>query len=121
MPQRHNYYHLPKVRRTPLEIFLDWIGPAVLFSALGKETPTMQQGLVSVKMTPVQANGIESVGYVDGTRKLYVKFRNSQEALCFDGIPRFRFSGLMSSPRKDAYFKSFIKDSFLSSQVQLPG
>ena len=79
----------------------------------------MQQGLVSVRMVPIHANGIESVGYVDGTRKLYVKYRNSS-TVCFEGIPRFRFNGLMASPRKDAYFKTSSKTAF-SAEVKLPG
>ncbi len=72
-----------------------------------------------VKMAAVDADLFESVGYVDATRSLYVKFRNAP-ALRFEKVPRFRYQGLLAAPRKDAYFKTFIKDQFLTRQVELP-
>ena len=73
-----------------------------------------------VKMVPVDANMFESVGYVDSTRSLYVKFRNAP-TLVFADMPRFRYTGLMSAPRKDAYFRTFIKDRFLTKEAPPPG
>ena len=73
-----------------------------------------------VKMLPVDAETFESIGYVGSTRSLYIKFRNSP-TLCFNDIPAFRYSGLMAAPRKDAYFRSFIKDRFLAKEVPPPG
>jgi hypothetical protein len=70
----------------------------------------------NVKMTPVNAKLFESVGYVDAKRQLYVKFRNSP-TLCFDDMPRFRYTGLMAAPRKDAYFQTYIKNQFLCKEV----
>ena len=73
-----------------------------------------------VKMMPVDADLIESVGYLTAGRKLYVKFRTSP-ALCYEGVPGFRYQGLLSAPRKDAYFRSFIKDQFLAKEVPSNG
>ncbi len=72
-----------------------------------------------VKMVPVDADLFEAIGYVPKTRQLYVKFRNSP-ALCFDNVPGFRYEGLLAAPRKDAYYRTFIKDRFLTKPVELP-
>lgn len=73
----------------------------------------MEPQAQSVKMTTVEADQFESVGYEDATRCLYIKFRDGTK-LRFDKVPRFRIQGLLSAPRKDAYFRTFIKDQFLS-------
>jgi hypothetical protein len=73
----------------------------------------------AVKMVPVEAGSFESVGYVTGARQLYVKFRNSP-TLCFNNVPGFRYEGLLSAPRKDAYYKAFIQNFFISKVVELP-
>ena len=73
----------------------------------------------AVKMVTVNADAFESVGYTASTRQLYIKFRNAP-ALCFNNVPGFRFEGLLSAPRKDAYYKTFIKDLFLTKPVELP-
>lgn len=70
----------------------------------------------SVKLAAVDAEFIESVGYEDLTHTLVLKFRDGS-TIRFHKVPHFRFSGLMSAPRKDAYFKTFIKDHFLSRSV----
>jgi hypothetical protein len=67
----------------------------------------------AVKLLTVDADLLESVGYEDLTHTLYLKFRDGA-TLRFQKVPHFRFSGLMSAPRKDAYYKTFIKDQFLS-------
>jgi len=54
-----------------------------------------------------------------GSRKLFVKFRDSS-TLYFEGVPGFRYQGLLSSPRKDAYFKTYIKDCFLAKTMPSP-
>lgn len=72
-----------------------------------------------VKMMPVDADLFEAIGYTPKTRQLYVKFRNSRP-LCFDNVPGFRYEGLLSAPRKDAYYRTFIKDRFLTKPVELP-
>jgi KTSC domain len=74
-------------------------------------------GQPSVRMMAVDAKTFESVGYANAGRKLYVKFRDAP-ILCFEGVPGFRFQGLLTAARKDAYFKTYIKDQFLSKQVQ---
>lgn len=71
----------------------------------------------AVKMAAVEADSFESVGYEDGSRCMVIKFRNAP-AMRFEKVPRFRYQGLMSAPRKDAYFKAFIKDQFLARQVE---
>ena len=73
----------------------------------------------SVRMMPVDADLFESIGYLPKTRQLYVKFRNSP-ALCFDNVPGFRYDSLLTAPRKDAYYRTFIKDRFLTKTVELP-
>jgi hypothetical protein len=70
----------------------------------------------AVKMVPVEADMFESVGYEDLTHCLYLKIRNAQ-TIRFEKVPRFRFQGLLGAPRKDAYFKTFIKDQFLSKAI----
>jgi hypothetical protein len=76
-------------------------------------------GQPSVKMVPVDAKLFESVGYTISSRRLYVKYRNAA-AVYFEGVPGFRYSGLMAAPRKDAYFTTYIKSSFLPKEVPPP-
>jgi KTSC domain len=73
----------------------------------------------ALKMVPVESDLFESIGYVTGSRQLYIKFRNTP-ALCFNNVPGFRYEGLLNAPRKDAYYKTFIKDFFISKPVDLP-
>jgi hypothetical protein len=73
----------------------------------------------NVKMRPVSAQLFESVGYVEVSRQLIIKFYHAP-TLCFDKVPFFRFQGLLNAPRKDAYYKTFIKDQFLTKEVTLP-
>ena len=79
----------------------------------------MAAELQSVKLVPVDADLFEAVGYVTRTRRLYIKFRNSP-ALAFDNVPGFRYESLLTAPRKDAYYRTFIKDRFLTKPVELP-
>jgi hypothetical protein len=69
-----------------------------------------------VKMMAVDATLFESVGYVMSKRQLLVKFRNSP-TMCYEGVPGFRYQGLLSAPRKDAYFKTYIQNQFLTKEV----
>jgi hypothetical protein len=97
-----------------------WTGitPApIKYQQLGKDSMPIQTP--AVKMVPVEADSLESVGYVTGVRQLYVKFHNSP-TLCFNNVPGFRYEGLLSAPRKDAYYKTFIQNFFISKTVQLP-
>ena len=73
----------------------------------------------AVKMMRVDADLFESVGYIPKSRQLYIKFKNSP-AVCFDNVPGFRYESLLTAPRKDAYYRTFIKDRFLTKSVQLP-
>ncbi len=50
--------------------------------------------------------------------QLIIKFRGAP-AMSFDGVPGFRFQGLMYAPRKDAYYSAYIKSQFLTKP--LPG
>jgi len=68
------------------------------------------------KMVAVDADLFESVGYEDLNHCLYIKFRNSP-MLRYEKVPRFRFQGLLGAPRKDAYYKTFIQNQFLSKPV----
>ena len=76
-------------------------------------------GLPPIRMMAVDAKMFGSVGYVAASRKLFVKFRDSP-AMCYEGVPGFRYQGLLSSPRKDAYFKTYIKDCFLGKSLPPP-
>ena len=70
----------------------------------------------SVKMVPVDAELFESIGYDNATRCMIVKFRDSR-TMRFEKVPRFRFQGILAAPRKDAYYRSFVKDQFLTKQI----
>jgi len=72
-----------------------------------------------MKMATVDADQFESVGYMDGSRTLVIKFRNAP-AMRFEKVPRFRYQGLLAAPRKDAYYKTFIKDQFLTKAFETP-
>ena len=72
-----------------------------------------------VKMVPVDAKLFESIGYMEASRQLIIKFHHAL-TLCFDNVPHFRFQGLLNAPRKDAYYKTFIKDQFLAKEITLP-
>jgi hypothetical protein len=74
----------------------------------------METAAHSVKLAPVDADLFESVGYEDLTHTLYLKLRDGT-TLRFHKVPHFRYAGLLGAPRKDAYFKTFIKDQFLSN------
>jgi hypothetical protein len=73
-------------------------------------------GPSGVRMMPVDASSFESVGYALATRKLYIKFRDAP-ALCFEGVPGFRYQGLLTAPRKDAYYTTYIKNHFLTKEA----
>jgi hypothetical protein len=79
----------------------------------------MATPLPDVKMIPVDAQMFESIGYVETSRQLFIKF-SPESTVCFNNVPGFRFRGLLDAPRKDAYFKTFIKDRFLTKEVVLP-
>lgn len=84
--------------------------------------PLNQQNPASppaVKMVPVDADLFEAVGYVSSARQLYIKFRTTP-AMVFNNVPGFRYDGLMAAPRKDAYYKTFIQNFFVSKNVELP-
>jgi hypothetical protein len=69
-----------------------------------------------LKLMPVEADLFESVGYEDLTHCLHIKFRDTG-TVRFEKVPRFRYQGLLGAPRKDAYYRAFIKDKFLSRPV----
>ena len=79
----------------------------------------MATPLPNVKMIPVDADLLESVGYVESSRQLFIKF-SPAPTVCFNNVPGFRYIGLLNAPRKDAYFKTFIKDRFLAKEVTPP-
>ena len=72
----------------------------------------------AIKMTGVDEQQIESIGY--SGRTLYIKLKGSGETITFDGVPRFRYEGLMNAPRKDAYYLTYIKNSFLAKHAAPP-
>ena len=76
----------------------------------------MQPAIQGAKLVAVEADLFESVGYEDLTHTLYLKLRDGS-TLRFQKVPRFRYTGLLGAPRKDAYYKTFIKDLFLSAPV----
>ena len=70
----------------------------------------------AMKFVTVEADLFQSVYYDEINHTLYMKFRDSP-TLKFEKVPRFRYNGLMGAPRKDAYFKTFIKNQFLTKPV----
>ena len=72
-----------------------------------------------MRMTAVDGDLLESVGFVDATHTLYIKFRQSP-MMMYEKVPRFRFQGLLAAPRKDAYYKTFIQNQFLAKPVPGP-
>ena len=72
-----------------------------------------------VKMMSVDAEAIESIGYVDGSRTMYIRFRSGR-TLCINNVPRFRYQGMLAAPRKDAYYTTYVKDRFLMQEVPSP-
>jgi len=72
-----------------------------------------------VKMVRVDADLFEAIGYVPKSRQLYIRFRHAP-ALDFDNVPGFRVEGLLKAPRKDACYRTFIKNRFLTKPVELP-
>ena len=83
--------------------------------------PQNQQNPASppaVKMIPVDADAFEAIGYMSSTRQLYIKFRKSPP-LVFNNVPGFRYDGLMAAPRKDAYYKTFIQNFFVSKPASI--
>ena len=48
------------------------------------------------KMVQVEADLFESVGFVDTTHCLFIKFKGSS-TVCYEKVPRFRFQGLLGA------------------------
>lgn len=69
-----------------------------------------------LKYVSVDADLFESISYDEISHTLYMKFRDAP-TMKFEKVPRFRYQGLMSAPRKDAYYKTFIKNQFLTKPV----
>ena len=73
-----------------------------------------------VKMVPIEADTFVAVGYAASMRQLYVTFKNGN-SIVYNNVPGFRYEGLAATPRPEAYFRTFIKDAFLSKPGQPPG
>jgi hypothetical protein len=69
------------------------------------------------KFVAVEADLFESVAYDDLSHTLYLKFRGAP-TMRLEKVPRFRYQGLLAAPRKDAYYRTFIKDQFLTKPFQ---
>jgi hypothetical protein len=76
--------------------------------------------VAAVKMATVEADTFVSIGYAASMRQLYITFRNGT-TLVYNNVPGFRYEGLAAAPRPEAYFKTFIKDVFISKPGQPPG
>jgi hypothetical protein len=71
----------------------------------------------SVKLVPMtDTEAFEAVGYDTAARCLVLKLHDGT-TIRMEKVPQFRYQGLMGSPRKDAYFRAFIKGQFLSKPV----
>jgi hypothetical protein len=73
----------------------------------------MATHLQPVRMVPVEEDAFVAIGYAAMKRQLYITFRDNT-TMSFQNVPGFRFDGLMAAPRKEAYFKTFIQNSFLA-------
>jgi hypothetical protein len=82
--------------------------------------PSLSLNLANVRFVPVVASAFESIYYAAASRQLIIKFRDNLPTLCFSNVPGFRYDGLLAAPRKDAYYKTFIENQFMTSQVKLP-
>ena len=82
--------------------------------------PNPAGNAANIRFVRVDSTSLESVGYAAASRQLFVKFHNNLPPLCFANVPGFRYEGLLAAPRKDAYYKTFIENQFLTSQVKLP-
>jgi len=102
------------VTRKPLDI-----GRSALYKKVKSETRAMTNP-ANIRFIPVNSTAFEAVAYVPAGRMLYIKFRNNLPTLSFADVPGFRYEGLLAAPRKDAYYKAFIENQFLTSQVKLP-
>ena len=74
----------------------------------------------SVKMITVDEDSFTAFGYAAGNRTLYITFRNGT-SLAYQNVPGFRYEGMVAAPRKEAYFKTFIQNNFLSKAATPPG
>ena len=81
--------------------------------------PNSVSNAANIKFVHVSSSNLESIGYAITSRQLFVKFNNNLPPLCFENVPGFRYEGLLAAPRKDAYYKTFIENQFLASQVKL--
>jgi hypothetical protein len=70
-------------------------------------------------MVPVEADSFTSVGYAFSSRQLYITFRDGA-TLAYQNVPGFRYEGLLAAPRKEAYFKTFVQNAFLSKAAPPP-
>jgi hypothetical protein len=75
-----------------------------------------------VKMQPLhESTVIAAYGYAETTRRLYIQLREGKN-LCYENVPRFRITGLLSTPKKDDYYKTQIKPAFLAKEIaEIPG
>jgi len=73
-----------------------------------------------VKMVAVDEDSFTAFGYATSKRQLYVSFRNNT-TLAYQNVPGFRYEGLLAAPRKEAYVRTFIKNSFLAKPAAPPG
>ena len=67
----------------------------------------------NVKMVAVDEDSFVAFGYATSKRQLHVTFRNNT-TMVFQNVPGFRYEGLLAAPRKEAYFKTFIQNTFLA-------
>lgn len=68
---------------------------------------------VEIKMMAVDEDSFVAFGYASSKRELHVTLRDSGTVI-FQNVPGFRYEGLLAAPRKEAYFKTFIKNNFLA-------
>jgi hypothetical protein len=70
-------------------------------------------------MTRVRSSSIESVGYDDGGRDLYVRFRESGKTYIYEDVDDSVFQDLMRSESKGVFVNRYVKNRY--AYRELPG
>ena len=79
----------------------------------------MPLSVAAVKMGPVDEDSFVAIGYVAPARQLHISYRNGTTVI-FQNVPGFRYDGLLAAPRKEAYYKTFIENRFLTKVAPAP-
>lgn len=66
----------------------------------------------AVEMIPVQSSAIDSVGYDQAGRLLFIRFKSSQKVYTFYGVPVVIYIGLLNAASKGTFYERNISGKF---------